>query len=67
MDAIWDSWSLIDLGWVVEMKISYAALWFSKAQSQTWGLNFMREIKSSKKYTLNYVDNKIGAVITQEF
>jgi hypothetical protein len=46
---------------------SYAALRFSKSQSQTWGLNFMREIKEFKKIHLNYVDNKIGAVIKQEF
>ena len=66
-DAIWDSKVVItDFGWVVEMKIPYAALRFSKSQSQTWGLNFMREIKRDvQKYTWNYVDNKIGAVITQ--
>ena len=66
-DAIWDSEvSITDFGWVVEMKIPYAALRFSKAQSQIWGLNFMREIKRDvQKYTWNYVDNKIGAVITQ--
>lgn len=66
-DAIWDSEVFItDFGWVVEMKIPYAALRFSKSQSQTWGLNFMREIKRDvQKYTWNYVDNKIGAVITQ--
>lgn len=66
-DAIWASEvTLTDYGWVVEMKIPYAALRFSKAQSQTWGLNFMREIKRDvQKYTWNYIDNKIGAVITQ--
>jgi hypothetical protein len=42
------------------MEIPYAALRFSKSESQTWGLNFMREIKRDvQKYTWNYVDNKI--------
>ena len=67
-DAIWSSQtSITDFGWVVEMKIPYAALRFSKAQKQTWGINFMREIKRDfQKYTWNHVDTKIGSVITQE-
>lgn len=66
-DAIWDSEvTLTDFGWVVEMKIPYAALRFSKAEKQTWGLNFMREIKrDEQKYTWNHIDTKIGAVIAQ--
>lgn len=69
-DAIWDSEvSLTDFGWVVEMKIPYAALRFSKVAKQTWGLNFKRDLKrdaQNQSYTWNYVDTKIGAVITQE-
>jgi hypothetical protein len=66
-DAIWDSKAtLTDFGWVVEMKIPYAALRFSNAEKQTWGINFMREIKRDvQKYTWNHVDTKIGAVIPQ--
>lgn len=66
-DAIWDSEvTLTDFGWVVEMKIPYAALRFSNADKQIWGLNFMREIKRDvQKYTWNRVDTKIGAVIQQ--
>ncbi|WP_426064211.1 DUF5916 domain-containing protein [Flavobacterium sp. DSP2-3-1] len=66
-DAIWDSEVVItELGWVVEMKIPYAALRFSKADKQNWGLNFMREIKRDvQKYTWNRIDTKIGAVIPQ--
>jgi len=66
-DAIWDSEvTLTEFGWVVEMKIPYAALRFSKAEKQTWGLNFMREIKRDvQKYTWNRIDTKIGAVIPQ--
>ena len=66
-DAIWESKAtLTDFGWVVEMKIPYAALRFSNAQKQTWGINFMREIKRDvQKYTWNRVDTKIGAIIPQ--
>ncbi|MBX9808148.1 MAG: carbohydrate binding family 9 domain-containing protein [Flavobacteriaceae bacterium] len=69
-DAIWDSKvKITDFGWVVEMKIPYAALRFSKAAKQTWGLNFKRDIKrgaQDQSYTWNFVDTKIGSVITQE-
>jgi len=67
-DAIWSSEvTLTEDGWVVEMRIPYAALRFSKAEKQTWGINFMREIKRDfQKYTWNRVDTKIGAIITQE-
>ena len=66
-DAIWDSEvKITNFGWVIEMKIPYAALRFSGAKNQVWGLNFMREIKrDAQKYTWNHVDTKIGAVITQ--
>ena len=66
-DAIWDSEVIItEFGWVVEMKIPYAALRFGKAEKQVWGLNFMREIKRDvQKYTWNRVDTKIGAIIPQ--
>jgi hypothetical protein len=66
-DAIWDSEVVVtEFGWAVEMKIPYAALRFSKADKQVWGLNFMREIKRDvQKYTWNRVDTQIGAVIPQ--
>lgn len=66
-DAIWDSKvSLTDFGWVVEMRIPYAALRFSNAQKQTWGLNFMREVKRDvQKYTWNHIDTKIGSITAQ--
>ena len=66
-DAIWESHTTITAsGWVVEMRIPYAALRFSNAKKQIWGLNFMRDIKRLvQKYTWNYVDTKIGTVINQ--
>ena len=69
-DAIWNSEvTLTEFGWVVEMKIPYAALRFSKAEKQTWGLNFKRVIKrdaQDQSYTWNHIDTKIGSFITQE-
>jgi hypothetical protein len=35
-DAIWEKQTITDFGWVVEMKIPYAALRFSNAKKQTW-------------------------------
>ena len=68
-DGIWDSEvSVTNFGWVVEMKIPYAALRFSKAAKQTWGLNFKRIIKrgaQDQSYTWNFVDTKIASIINQ--
>jgi hypothetical protein len=66
-DAIWSSAVKInDAGWVVEMKIPYAALRFSKEPKQTWGLNIFREIKRDRqKYTWSLIDAKIAATIPQ--
>lgn len=48
------------------MKIPYASLRFSAEKVQTWGLNFVREIKRDRQiYTWTHVDSKIGAVIQQ--
>lgn len=66
-NAIWDSKVLItDYGWVVEMKIPYAALRFSSEEKQTWGLNFYREIQRDRQqYTWNLIDNKIPSESNQ--
>ncbi len=66
-NAIWDSKArMTDFGWEVEMKIPYAALRFSTANKQTWGLNFYREIKRiNGKYTWNLLDNKINSESNQ--
>ncbi len=54
-DAIWDSAvRLTSTGWNVEMKIPYAALRFSDAPIQTWGINFYRGIRRDRQhYTWN--------------
>ncbi|MES2238757.1 MAG: DUF5916 domain-containing protein [Bacteroidota bacterium] len=66
-DAIWQSSvKITDSGWKVEMRIPYAAIRFPKNKNQIWGINFMREIKrKNQKYTWNYIDTKIGNVLTQ--
>lgn len=66
-NAIWDSKAVItDAGWFVEMKIPYAALRFSTEKTQTWGINFYREIKRENgKYTWNLLDNKISSESNQ--
>ncbi|MDD5149612.1 MAG: DUF5916 domain-containing protein [Flavobacterium sp.] len=66
-DAVWDSKiKITDFGWVVEMKIPYAALRFSKSEIQTWGLNFYRSIRRDRQsYTWSPIDNKTQATRTQ--
>jgi hypothetical protein len=47
---------------VIEMRIPYA---FSAESKQTWGLNF-REIRRDRfKYTLNFIDSKLGTFTQQ--
>ena len=60
-NAIWDSHvEITDYGWVVEMKIPYAAVRFSSEKKQTWGLNFYREInRDRQQFTWNLLDNKV--------
>jgi hypothetical protein len=66
-DSIWQSKvTITDYGWVVEMKIPYAALRFPKTNKQTWGLNFYREVrKTRQQYTWSLLDNKISNESTQ--
>lgn len=61
-NAVWDSEAKItDFGWVVEMKIPYAALRFPSNNEQTWGLNFYREVRRTRQsYTWNHIDNNIS-------
>ena len=66
-DAIWNSnVSITKEGWIIEMRIPYAALRFSKEEIQTWGLNFYREIKRDRqKYTWNPINLEVGALLPQ--
>ncbi|MBF4471945.1 DUF5916 domain-containing protein [Flavobacterium sp. HJJ] len=66
-DAIWDSKAVItDTGWIVEMKIPYAAIRFTNSAKQIWGINFLRNIERDVQvYSWNLIDAKIGAELTQ--
>lgn len=45
-DAVWDSRvSIVNDGWVVEMKIPYMSLRFARKDVQDWGINFFRSIR----------------------
>ncbi len=62
-DAIWESKTKItDKGWIVEIKIPYSALRFSKENMQTWGINFLRQIRRNRQlYTWTHIDNNKGS------
>ncbi len=66
-DAIWDSEvSMTDKGWTVEIKIPYSALRFSNQNTQTWGIQFFRQVcRDRQMYTWNFVDNNKGALEQQ--
>jgi hypothetical protein len=56
-DAVWESKVTIQKdGWVVEMKIPYSALRFSKKEVQDWGINFQRY---SRRYSESAFWNKV--------
>lgn len=61
-NAIWDSKTTItEKGWVIEMKIPYAALRFPSDAKQTWGINFYREIiRDRQQFTWNLINNNIN-------
>ena len=66
-NAIWESKTQItNFGWVVEMRIPYAALRFSTEKKQTWGLNFYREIRrDNQQYNWNLIRNEISSESNQ--
>ncbi|MBU1011514.1 MAG: carbohydrate binding family 9 domain-containing protein [Bacteroidetes bacterium] len=66
-DAVWESTTqIVENGWVIEIKIPYAALRFPKKDIQLWGINFFREIKRYReKNSWNFVDKGISGTTTQ--
>ena len=60
--AVWYSKvSVTKNGWIVEMKIPYAALRFSNSTIQTWGINFQRKmLKYNEQYSWNFIDRTKG-------
>ena len=57
-NAVWSSAvKIVEDGWIVEVKIPYAALRFSNQEVQTWGLQFHRHFrKTREQYTWNPFD-----------
>lgn len=66
-DAVWESVANItEEGWIVEMKIPYSALRFSKQDKQVWGVHFMRHIRRYREWSSwNFIDNQVQGKINQ--
>ncbi len=62
-NAVWDSEvQIVDDGWIVEMKIPYRALRFSK-DVEVWGLQFHRRFRiDNTQYTWNAIDRTKGNI-----
>lgn len=66
-DAVWESKVTMQKdGWIVEMKIPYSALRFSKKEIQDWGINFQRYIRRNNEGSFwNKVDPKQNGFVNQ--
>jgi hypothetical protein len=66
-NAVWESSAkLVGNSWVVEMRIPYSALRFSKKPEQLWGLNFTRHRQSSREtFYWNHVEPAISGFMNQ--
>ena len=66
-DAVWDSEvTLVDEGWIVEMKIPYSALRFPDTNVQTWDINFFRRTIRNQESSFWYpVDPQINGFLNQ--
>uniref|UniRef100_UPI00404AF353 DUF5916 domain-containing protein n=1 Tax=Flavobacterium sp. TaxID=239 RepID=UPI00404AF353 len=66
-NAIWESKAKItDVGWIVEMKIPYAAIRFPENKNQTWGINFYREVRRKRqKFSWSLINNQIATFSQQ--
>ncbi len=62
-DAVWESsTSVVENGWIAEIKIPYSALRFPKDEVQTWGINFWREVRRNREQSSwNYVNREVGS------
>jgi hypothetical protein len=60
--AVWESEvKITDEGLIIEIKIPFSALRFENTNEQTWGINFIRDIKSRNEiYSWNLIDRTIG-------
>ena len=54
------------MGWMVEMRIPYISLRFSKKEVQTWGLQFLRHIRRhSETAYWNGVKPEVNGFVNQ--
>ncbi|MBK7127904.1 MAG: carbohydrate binding family 9 domain-containing protein [Crocinitomicaceae bacterium] len=66
-NAVWQSEiSIHDDKWIAELKIPFSALRFPKSESQTWGINFARNIRRNREESYwNFYDPKGINLISQ--
>ncbi|MGB8192926.1 MAG: DUF5916 domain-containing protein, partial [Chitinophagaceae bacterium] len=66
-DAVWDSRvSMKPDGWLVEIKIPYSAIRFSKEAVQNWGIQFLRFTRTNNETSFwNAVDPNINGFVNQ--
>ncbi len=51
-------------GWVVEMKIPYISLRFSKNDIQDWGIQFLRSVRRNNETSFwNHVDPQVNGFV----
>jgi len=67
-NAVWKSAAQIhNDGWTFEVFLPFAAIRFSKANIQDWGMNITRRRqKTSQQYTWNPINPNINGFLTQE-
>ena len=66
-NAVWDSrTALRGTDWVAELRIPYSAIRFSSAAEQGWGLNFIRQRRSTRqKFFWNEVRPQVDGFVNQ--
>ncbi|OON69060.1 DUF5916 domain-containing protein [Hymenobacter sp. CRA2] len=66
-NAVWDSRTSIQgTDWVAELRIPYSAIRFSKAPTQLWGVNFMRQRKKENQaFFWNEVKPAVDGFVNQ--
>ncbi|RPD48928.1 DUF5916 domain-containing protein [Paracnuella aquatica] len=66
-DAVWQSQtSFTPEGWVVEMRIPYLSLRFSKKDVQNWGIQFMRFLRRNTETSFwNPVSPNVAGLVNQ--
>ena len=66
-DAVWESAVTFDEeGWTAEFEIPYSAIRFAKKDMQTWGINFVREVKrDNEESSWSPVSNKVSGFVNQ--